>query len=73
MISLLKRLKPIFSLAKGRSMAIFKYRWDDEVYEKDPHENSRETHLTNAEELLHKVPVIEVDGDVARCMVSRIS
>ena len=33
-----------------------------------PHQQSKLTHLTNAEELLHKVPVIEVADDVVRCM-----
>lgn len=32
-----------------------------------PHQSSKLTHLSNAEELVHKVPVITVDDDVVRC------
>ncbi len=72
MFSLLKfagrlRLLPALTC---RSMAVFKYKWDDEKYEMESYEKSRESHLTNAEELISKTPPIEVDGDVAMCSVN---
>jgi len=45
-----------------------RYQWDLESYKKHPFEHSRLTHGTNAEELISKVPVIEVDDDVAMCL-----
>ena len=43
------------------------YYWkDDEEKEMDP-QISKFTHKSNAQELIAAVPVIEVDGDVARC------
>lgn len=44
-----------------------RYNWDNMSYKKYPYEESRVTHGTNAEELIYKVPPIEVDDDVAMC------
>eukprot|EP00826_Nyctotherus_ovalis_P007058 TRINITY_DN11739_c0_g1_i1.p1 TRINITY_DN11739_c0_g1~~TRINITY_DN11739_c0_g1_i1.p1 ORF type:complete len:110 (+),score=21.12 TRINITY_DN11739_c0_g1_i1:156-485(+) len=67
MLSLVRRLAPLIKPLSVRSFALYKYNWDKEDYKKEPYEKSREDFLTNAEELLQRVPVIEVDGDTARC------
>lgn len=65
MLTLLRKLSRIPIAV--RQFAVFKYKWDEEEYVKQPYEYSRQTHWTNAEELIAKVPPIEVDGDTARC------
>ncbi|CAI2383409.1 unnamed protein product [Moneuplotes crassus] len=41
--------------------------WQDEEEEKDDPQESKFTHKSNAQELIAQIPVIEVDGDTARC------
>ena len=67
MISITRHLVPLAKVCSVRSFALWKYNWDNEDYKKMPFEKSREDFLTNAEELNSRTPVIEVDGDVARC------
>mmetsp|Transcript_29807 Transcript_29807/g.34167 ORF Transcript_29807/g.34167 Transcript_29807/m.34167 type:complete len:136 (+) Transcript_29807:2-409(+) len=43
------------------------YYWDEPEQAAADHQASTFTHKSNAQELIHAVPVIEVDGDVARC------
>ena len=43
---------------------------DTEGYEVDlnqPHQSSKLTHLSNAEEMIWKVPVVEVSDNIVRC------
>ena len=44
-----------------------RYNWDSQEYNRYSFERSRLTHGTNAEELIYRVPPIEVDDDVALC------
>jgi len=44
-----------------------RYNWDSQVYKKEKYEESRLTHKTNAEELITKIPIIQVDDDVVLC------
>jgi uncharacterized Zn-finger protein len=45
-----------------------RYNWDSQGnYEKGIHEHSRKTHFSNAEELIWKVPPVEVSSDVVLC------
>ena len=50
-----------------RAFAIPKYSFDDEKFEADRFQISMKTHKSNAEELINSLPVVEVDGDTARC------
>ena len=50
-----------------RSFALPKYQFEDESYEADRFQVSVKSHKTNAEELINHLPVVEVDGDTARC------
>ena len=50
-----------------RAFALPKYAFDDETYQPDRFQISAKTHKTNAEELINSLPVVEVDGDTARC------
>ena len=50
-----------------RYFALAKYSFDDESYDADRFQISMKTHKTNAEELINALPVVEVDGDTARC------
>lgn len=44
-----------------------KYNWDTQTYVKYNFEQSLFTHGTNAEELITRVPVIEVEDDIVMC------
>ena len=50
-----------------RAFAIPKYSFDDEQFQADRYQISVKTHKTNAEELINTLPIVEVDGDTARC------
>lgn len=50
-----------------RAFALSKYAFDDESYQPDRFQISAKTHKTNAEELINSLPIVEVDGDTARC------
>ena len=50
-----------------RAFALPKYAFDDEPYQPDRFQISAKTHKTNAEELINALPIVEVDGDTARC------
>ena len=54
-------------LTQVRHFAIPKYQFEDESYDPDRFQISMKTHKTNAEELINALPVVEVDGDTARC------
>ena len=43
------------------------YYWEDDIKEEMDPQISKLTHKSNAQELINAIPVIEVDGDVARC------
>ncbi len=64
LVNLVKKYKFRVNTQPG----LTRYQWDLETYKKYPYEESRLTHGTNSEELISKVPVIEVDDDVAMCM-----
>lgn len=53
--------------ASRRTFALPKYTFEDERYEADRFQQSMKTHKSNAEELINAIPVVEVDGDTARC------
>ena len=48
--------------------AILKDIYGNEVDINLPHQKSKLTHMSNAEELVQSVPVVEVADDVVRCM-----
>ncbi len=50
-----------------RAFAIPKYSFDDEQFQPDRFQISMKSHKTNAEELINSLPIVEVDGDTARC------
>jgi len=50
-----------------RTFAIAKYQFDDESFEPNRFQVSVKSHKTNAEELVNDLPIVEVDGDTARC------
>ena len=50
-----------------RMFALPKYQFEDESYVADRYQVSMKSHKTNAEELINALPVVEVDGDTARC------
>jgi len=50
-----------------RAFAIPKYSFDDEQFQADRYQISVKTHKTNAEELINTLPIVEVEGDTARC------
>ena len=50
-----------------RHFGLIKYKFHDEQWQPNRFEMSEITHKTNAEELINKMPIIEVDGDVSRC------
>ena len=50
-----------------RAFSLPKYSFDDENFEADRFQMSYKSHRTNAEELVNALPVVEVDGDTARC------
>ena len=54
-------------LTQVRNFAIPKYQFEDESYDPDRFQISMKTHKTNAEELINALPIVEVDGDTARC------
>ena len=54
-------------LSSVRYFALAKYTFDDESFDPDRYQISMKTHKTNAEELINALPVVEVDGDTARC------
>ena len=43
------------------------YQWEEKVQEPLDQHESRFTHKSDAQELISAIPVIEVDGSVARC------
>ncbi len=51
----------------GKQPGLTRYDWDSQDYKLENYDKSRLTHKTNAEELIKKVPVIEVDDDVVLC------
>ena len=50
-----------------RHFALPKYQFDDEKFQPDRFQISAQSHKTNAEELINALPIVEVDGDTARC------
>ena len=50
-----------------RAFAIPKYSFEDEKFDADRFQISMKTHKSNAEELINNLPIVEVDGDTARC------
>ena len=50
-----------------RFFAIAKYTFDDESFDPDRYQISMKSHKTNAEELINALPIVEVQGDTARC------
>lgn len=54
-------------MSSVRYFALAKYTFDDESFDPDRFQISMKTHKTNAEELINALPVVEVDGDTARC------
>ncbi len=50
-----------------RAFAIAKYNFDDEKFEPNRFQISVKSHKTNAEEMINALPIVEVDGDTARC------
>ena len=61
-------LRPLFlGIHAQRAFALPKYKFDDESFEADRFQASNKTHKSNAEELINALPIVEVDGDTARC------
>ena len=50
-----------------RAFGVPKYSFEDEKYDPNRFQVSMKTHKTNAEELVNSLPVVDVDGDTARC------
>ena len=57
----------LLGMRQMRYFALAKYTFDDESFDPDRFQISMKTHKTNAEELINALPVVEVDGDTARC------
>jgi uncharacterized Zn-finger protein len=51
----------------SRLFGLPKYQFEDESYEPNRFQVSTKTHKSNAEELVNALPIVEVDGDTARC------
>ena len=51
-----------------RAFALPKYNFDDEQFEANRFQISVKTHKSNPEELINSLPIVEVDGDTARCI-----
>ena len=64
---LIQRQSVLCLLGAQRSFALNKYSFEDDKYEPDRFQVSVKTHKSNAEELINALPVVEVDGDTARC------
>ena len=50
-----------------RAFALPKYSFEGEAFQPDRFQMSAKSHKTNAEELINSLPIVEVDGDTARC------
>ena len=50
-----------------RMFGLTRYKFDDEDWVRGPTQLSVDTHLTNAEELINELPIIEVHGSIVRC------
>ncbi len=44
-----------------------RYHWVNKDVKPLDDQSSKFTHKSNAQELINQVPVVEVDGDIARC------
>ena len=53
--------------APMRTFALPKYQFEDESYEANRFQVSIRSHKSNAEELINALPIVEVEGDTARC------
>ena len=56
-----------FSSTSPVSSRASMYHWQDEDEEEFDPQASKFTHKSNAQELIAQIPVIEVEGDTARC------
>ena len=61
------KLQLRFKIKIATQPGLTRYNWDAQSYKHEDYDRSRLTHKTNAEELIHRVPVIEVDDDVVLC------
>ena len=50
-----------------RSFGHTKYAFDDEDFDPNVFQLSATTHQSNAEELINRMPIVEVHGSVVRC------
>ena len=50
-----------------RSFGHTKYSFDDEDWKPNAFQLSAETHMTNAEELINELPIIQVRANYVRC------
>ena len=66
-VALQARTAIILGVVPQRAFAIPKYQFDDEQWQPDRFQISLKTHKSNAEELINALPVVEVEGDTARC------
>ena len=57
----------IMGVAPQRVFGHTKYTFEDEDYEPNVFQLSKETHQTNAEELINNLPIVEVRDKVVRC------
>ena len=62
-----QRQSALYLLGASRTFALPKYQFEDEAYQPDRFQMSVKSHKSNAEELINALPVVEVDGDTARC------
>lgn len=58
----------MMSVAPQRMFGHTKYTFDDEDYNPTVTQISAATHMTNAEELINNLPIIDVHGSTTRCM-----
>ncbi len=66
-VALQARTAVVLGIMPHRAFALPKYQFDDEQWQADRFQISMKTHKTNAEELINALPIVEVDGDTARC------
>ncbi|CDW74578.1 UNKNOWN [Stylonychia lemnae] len=52
---------------QARNFGLPKYKFEDEKYEPNRFQLSIPTHQSNAEELINAFPIVEVQGETARC------
>ena len=59
---------PLMYRVPLRTFATNKYKFDIKEYDPNRFEVSQITHKSNAEQLINKLPIVEVEGNTVRCV-----